>query len=112
MAETCLLPFNDPENARRRLQWLINLGYQMTISARGQLSYRGKQNRTPCSIQRVATPTLQPNAALPNERRVVQGRGTVGEPIRLRLPVFSGSLRHAAHSGIPSSSFHETEADT
>jgi hypothetical protein len=29
-----ILPLNDPENAARRLQWLINLGYQMTISAR------------------------------------------------------------------------------
>jgi len=30
-----ILPLNDPENAPQRLQWLINLGYQMTISARG-----------------------------------------------------------------------------
>jgi hypothetical protein len=30
-----ILPLNDPQNAPRRLQWLINLGYQMTISARG-----------------------------------------------------------------------------
>jgi hypothetical protein len=29
-----ILPLNGPENAARRLQWLINLGYQMTISAR------------------------------------------------------------------------------
>jgi hypothetical protein len=29
-----ILPLNDPKNAPRRLQWLINLGYQMTISAR------------------------------------------------------------------------------
>jgi len=29
-----ILPLNDPENAGRRLQWLITLGYQMTISAR------------------------------------------------------------------------------
>ena len=29
-----ILPRNDPENAARRLKWLINLGYQMTISAR------------------------------------------------------------------------------
>ena len=27
--------FNDPQNTPQRLQWLINLGYQMTISARG-----------------------------------------------------------------------------
>jgi len=30
-----ILPLNDPQNAPRRLQWLINLGSQMTISARG-----------------------------------------------------------------------------
>jgi hypothetical protein len=30
-----ILPLNDPQNASRRLEWLINLGYQMTISARG-----------------------------------------------------------------------------
>lgn len=30
-----ILPLNDPENVPQRLQWLINLGYQMTISARG-----------------------------------------------------------------------------
>ena len=30
-----ILPLNDPQNAPRRLQWLINFGYQMTISARG-----------------------------------------------------------------------------
>jgi len=29
-----ILPLNDPQNAGRRLQWLIDLGYQMTISAR------------------------------------------------------------------------------
>jgi len=29
-----ILPLNEPENGSRRLQWLINLGYQMTISAR------------------------------------------------------------------------------
>jgi len=29
-----VLPLNDPQNAARRLQWLIGLGYQMTISAR------------------------------------------------------------------------------
>jgi hypothetical protein len=29
-----ILPLNGPENALRRLQWLIDLGYQMTISAR------------------------------------------------------------------------------
>lgn len=29
-----ILPLNEPDNAARRLQWLINLGYQMTISAR------------------------------------------------------------------------------
>jgi len=29
-----ILPLNDPQNAARRLQWLIDLGYQMTISAR------------------------------------------------------------------------------
>jgi len=29
-----ILPLNDPKNAPRRLQWLIDLGYQMTISAR------------------------------------------------------------------------------
>jgi hypothetical protein len=27
-------PLNDPQNAPQRLQWLINLGYQMTVSAR------------------------------------------------------------------------------
>jgi hypothetical protein len=31
-----ILPLNEPENAGRRLQWLINLGYQMTISARAR----------------------------------------------------------------------------
>ena len=30
-----IVPLNDPQNASRRLQWLINLGYQMTVSARG-----------------------------------------------------------------------------
>ena len=30
-----LLPLNDPQRTSQRLQWLINLGYQMTISARG-----------------------------------------------------------------------------
>ena len=30
-----ILPLNEPENAQRRLQSLINLGSQMTISARG-----------------------------------------------------------------------------
>ena len=30
-----ILPLNDPQNAPRRLQWLINLGYQMTVSVRG-----------------------------------------------------------------------------
>ena len=29
-----ILPLSDPQNAARRLQWLIDLGYQMTISAR------------------------------------------------------------------------------
>ncbi len=29
-----ILPLNDPQNAPRRLQWLMDLGYQMTISAR------------------------------------------------------------------------------
>jgi hypothetical protein len=29
-----ILPLNDPQNAPRRIQWLINLGYQMTVSAR------------------------------------------------------------------------------
>ena len=29
-----ILPLNDPQNADRRLQWLIDLGYQMTICAR------------------------------------------------------------------------------
>ena len=29
-----ILPLNAPENAARRLQWLIDLGYEMTISAR------------------------------------------------------------------------------
>lgn len=29
-----ILPLNEPQNAARRLQWLIDLGYQMTISAR------------------------------------------------------------------------------
>jgi hypothetical protein len=28
-------PLNDPENTHQRLQWFINLGYQMTIAARG-----------------------------------------------------------------------------
>lgn len=29
-----ILPLNDPQNAAGRLQWLIDLGYQMTVSAR------------------------------------------------------------------------------
>jgi len=29
-----ILPLNELQNAARRLQWLIELGYQMTISAR------------------------------------------------------------------------------
>ena len=29
-----ILPLNEPGNGSRRLQWLINLGYQMTVSAR------------------------------------------------------------------------------
>jgi hypothetical protein len=29
-----ILPLNDPLNAPRRLQWLMDLGYQLTISAR------------------------------------------------------------------------------
>lgn len=29
-----ILPLNGPQNASRRLQWLIDLGYQMTVSAR------------------------------------------------------------------------------
>lgn len=29
-----ILPLNGPENAARRLQWLIRLGYEMTIDAR------------------------------------------------------------------------------
>lgn len=29
-----ILPLNGPQNAHRRLQWLIELGYNMTISAR------------------------------------------------------------------------------
>jgi len=29
-----ILPLNDPKNVDRRLQWLIDLGYHMTISAR------------------------------------------------------------------------------
>jgi hypothetical protein len=29
-----ILPFNEPENAARRLQWLLDLGSRMTISAR------------------------------------------------------------------------------
>lgn len=29
-----ILPLNGPENTARRLQWLIRLGYEMTISAR------------------------------------------------------------------------------
>ncbi len=29
-----ILPLNDHQNAPKRLQWLIRLGYQMTISAR------------------------------------------------------------------------------
>jgi hypothetical protein len=38
-----ILPLNDPQNAPRRIQWLINLGYQMTISARG--GYPTVQNK-------------------------------------------------------------------
>ena len=30
-----ILPLNDPQNRPRCLQWLTNLGYQMTIAARG-----------------------------------------------------------------------------
>lgn len=30
-----ILPLNGQQNTARRLQWLINLGYQLTISARG-----------------------------------------------------------------------------
>lgn len=30
-----ILPLNGQQNTDRRLQWLINLGYQLTISARG-----------------------------------------------------------------------------
>ena len=29
-----IAPLNDPRNAAQRLQWLINLGYQMTVAAR------------------------------------------------------------------------------
>ena len=36
-------PLNDPENAARRLQWLIGLGYQMTISAR--VGYPTEENK-------------------------------------------------------------------
>ena len=29
-----ILPLNDPQNAPRRREWLLHLGYQMTVSAR------------------------------------------------------------------------------
>jgi hypothetical protein len=29
-----ILPLNDPQNAPRRRQWLLRLGYEMTVSAR------------------------------------------------------------------------------
>ena len=29
-----ILPLNGPQNVQRRLQWLIELGYHMTVSAR------------------------------------------------------------------------------
>jgi hypothetical protein len=38
-----ILPLNGPENAHRRLQWLIRLGYNMTISARA--GYPTVQNK-------------------------------------------------------------------
>jgi hypothetical protein len=28
-----ILPLNDPQNAARRLQWLIDLGYQYAVAA-------------------------------------------------------------------------------
>jgi hypothetical protein len=30
-----ILPLNEPQNRSRCLQWLTNLGYQMTVGARG-----------------------------------------------------------------------------
>jgi hypothetical protein len=36
-------PLNEPRNAGRRLQWLIDLGYQMTVSARA--GYPTVQNK-------------------------------------------------------------------
>jgi hypothetical protein len=38
-----ILPLNGPENTTRRLQWLIRLGYEITISARG--GYPTVQNK-------------------------------------------------------------------
>lgn len=37
------IPLNDPQNVQRRLQWFINLGDQMTVSARA--AYRAVQNK-------------------------------------------------------------------
>ncbi len=32
--QDAISPLNEPRNAGRRLQWLLDLGYQMTVSAR------------------------------------------------------------------------------
>jgi hypothetical protein len=39
-----ILPLNGPENTARRLQWLIRLGYEMTVDARVGYGNRGKQD--------------------------------------------------------------------
>jgi len=38
-----ILPLNGPENTARRLQWLIDLGFYMTVSAR--VGYPAMQNK-------------------------------------------------------------------
>jgi hypothetical protein len=38
-----ILPLNDQHNAAKRIQWLIDLGYQMTVSAR--VGYPAVENK-------------------------------------------------------------------
>ena len=68
-----ILPLNDPQNAARRLQWLINLGYQMTISARAGYPAVGNKIEHVVAFNELQHQLYNQMLHLPDRRRVVQG---------------------------------------
>src|SRR6266699_3467120 len=83
----------------------------------GEVGSRGAHRQINCGSQGGPCDPFTPNHAggtpapslLRSDHTLLHPRGRT---IRSTLPVFSGSLRPAAHPGIPSSSLHETEAVT